>query len=176
MSVKHKLKEAQFFYGKLSASNNDEEFIYFLSAFLSSARSVLQYIHKEASDKPNGQAWYDRYVSSSSILAYFKDKRNINIHERPVKPTRNLKIKDKSSLSISESVTITSYENGVKVDESFHDLKDQLNEKKSESSVENYYSFEDWESKESVTELCNKYLDELKDILSSGINNEYISS
>jgi hypothetical protein len=57
-----------------------------LSAFLNSARSVLQFAHKEAKPKPGGQAWYDSQIASSLVCQFFKDERDRNIHEKPTHP------------------------------------------------------------------------------------------
>ena len=54
--------------------NTPENFQYELSAFLSAARSILQYSLKEAQHKSGGQKWYDDYIAGSAILVFFKDK------------------------------------------------------------------------------------------------------
>ncbi|MFO0719752.1 MAG: hypothetical protein U0319_03375 [Nitrospira sp.] len=54
-----------------------------LSAFLSQARSVLQYAHKEA--KETGQlAEYEQFINQSKIIKFFKRIRDCDIHEYPI--------------------------------------------------------------------------------------------
>ncbi len=87
MNEIRKLEEAKYFYTKMiDEQENKGAFIYNLSAFLSAARSVLQYALKEASTKPGGQKWYDNLMISSPVLKFFKDERDLNIHTEPILP------------------------------------------------------------------------------------------
>jgi len=107
MYEKTKLGEAKYFYSQMSANFNDsEKFTYDLSAFLSSARSVLQYALEEAKSKNGGQVWYDRRVSASNILSFFKDKRNLNIHYEPVHPIRHVNASITEKIGISDSISV----------------------------------------------------------------------
>ncbi|GAB6137698.1 hypothetical protein [Halanaerobaculum tunisiense] len=176
MNEKRKIGEACFFYSKMVENNNHNEFTFYLSAFLSSARSVLQYALEEAQGKSGGQAWYDNHISSSKILSHFKDKRDVNIHEEPVNPNRNISIEESVSLSMSESIKIALYEEGEEVEEKEYEYENKpTNEENPETTVESHYSFEDWEGSESVIELCKKYIIELQKIVDEGINQGFIS-
>ena len=62
-----------------------EPFVYVLSAFLSSARSVLLYAYEEAKSK-GVQSWYDKQVAQSKVVQFLRDKRNLTVHEEPVEP------------------------------------------------------------------------------------------
>src|ERR1051325_3352821 len=85
MNELKKLQEARYFYTKMiDEQQNKDKFLYNLSAFLSAARSVLQYAKEEVKNKPSGQNWYDNLMNSSRILKFFKDKRDLNIHEKPI--------------------------------------------------------------------------------------------
>ena len=89
MSVKNqevKLNEAKFFYSEMQSKqqvNELEGFKYYLSAFSSAARSILQYACDDAKDRGK-QIVYDNLVNGKSAIKYFKDVRDTNIHERPV--------------------------------------------------------------------------------------------
>ncbi len=88
-----KLKEAEYFYSQMLKENNKYDyFTYNLSAFLSAARSVLQYALKEAKNKSEGQLWYKYHRNSSVYLKFFTDKRNFSIHQGPIKPSKHVKI------------------------------------------------------------------------------------
>lgn len=87
MHEERKLKEAWFFLGEMNARERDPHaLIHLLSAFLSAARSVAQYTHNEATAKAGGQAWYDGEIKKHSLINFFKDERDVNIHTKPVDP------------------------------------------------------------------------------------------
>jgi hypothetical protein len=91
----------------MEASIDDSDaFRYELSAFLSAARSVLQYAFEEATTKPNGRQWYEAQVSGSAVLKFFKDKRDLNIHVEPVRPSRHIAVSITEQIRISDSVRI----------------------------------------------------------------------
>src|SRR4030067_3783407 len=92
MHERYKICEAKFFLERMEESVHDRvAFRYYLSAFLSSARSVLQYAREE-SKNTGGLDWYDTTVARSDVLGFFKDKRDVNIHGEPVNPSRNISI------------------------------------------------------------------------------------
>lgn len=118
-----KLAEAKYFYSRMGATHGQSTvFNYNLSAFLSAARSVLQYSHKEARSKPGGQDWYSSQIRASSVLIFFKDKRNINIHMYPVRPPMIIRVNIEDSIAVSDAVDIF-----------IRDLKEDINR---QSSVE----------------------------------------
>src|SRR5436309_11754921 len=72
-----------------------------LSAFMSAARSVLRYALEEAKLKPGGQHWYDQAMAGP-LLSFFKDKRDISIHKRPVDPVRRMTTEAAGLLNIGD--------------------------------------------------------------------------
>src|SRR5262245_53350076 len=100
----------------MEASIDDPKaFQYELSAFLSAARSVLQYALEEAKQKPNGQRWYEAQVSGAAVLKFFKDKRDVNIHAEPVRPSRHIAVAFTEHMTISDSIRIeTQREDGTR--------------------------------------------------------------
>jgi hypothetical protein len=87
MHERKKLEEAEYFYHHLvdeQTKKNREAFRHDLSAFLTAARSVLQYTDKEAKTKLGGSAWYNNQITSGPLLKFFRDERNDDIHEEPV--------------------------------------------------------------------------------------------
>jgi hypothetical protein len=64
-----------------------------VSAFLTAARTVLPYAHREAvgkparngkpaiAGKPGGQQWYDDAITRDPVIAFLSDHRNTDIHE-----------------------------------------------------------------------------------------------
>ena len=90
-----KLGEAEYFLQRMRDVIEDRDhFKYNLSAFLSAARSVIQYIFEDTAidylDQCNGKVkrkadvWYCRTMECK-ILKYLRDKRDLNIHEGPIR-------------------------------------------------------------------------------------------
>jgi hypothetical protein len=83
-----KLDEAQYFLeGMIQAQSAQDEraFRYELSAFLSAARTVLQYAFAECG-RTGRLDWYETAVTRDSCLAFLKLQRDDNVHGRPVAP------------------------------------------------------------------------------------------
>src|SRR6266511_1327494 len=88
MHEQQKIDEAARFLKRMQDDANDPTaFKDDLSAFLTAARSALQYAHKEMTthNKPGGQGWW-KGISKLTLVGFFQDKRDINVHVRPVPP------------------------------------------------------------------------------------------
>ncbi|MFW5795102.1 MAG: hypothetical protein ACOCV1_06420 [Bacillota bacterium] len=167
MEEREKLKEAKYFFNKMKNSyidDNFKEFKFNLSAFLSSARSILQYTYKKAKRK-SMLAKYNNLVSGNPILSFFKDKRNLNIHEEPIKPTKQVNVDVIAKITVSESVTLKKYN---KKGELIETIKNKTNEDNSKTNNESSspktsikYIFNDWSGNEDIIELSKKYINEL---------------
>src|SRR5437773_12276081 len=70
MFEQDKLDEAQYFLGHLRGLREPRHFQYELSAFLTAARTALQYALDEARTKPGGQHWYDTQVSAKAVIKF----------------------------------------------------------------------------------------------------------
>jgi hypothetical protein len=178
MNERKKLEEARYFYSRIQAEVDDPNaYQYNLSAFLSAARSVLQYACKEAKNKSGGQAWYDNRIANSSILPFFRDKRDINIHTEPVKPRKDYQVSMKATVHISSSLSIKlKDEKGNVIDQRcIKEAKPPHEPPTDSASVEIRYRFSDWSGSEDVTELSQKYLDELEDVVDDGVKRGFIS-
>jgi len=178
MHEKKKLKEAKYFYSKMiEEQKNKDNFTYNLSAFLSSARSFLQYALEEARSKTRGQQWYRNYISTSTILKFFKDKRDINIHTEPVKPQANYHLTLTETLHLSESLSITvkDKDGNIKQQYSSDEPKPKPKKPEAQSSMEIKYKFDDWSEREDILTLCQMYIQELEDIIKDEIQRGFIS-
>ena len=152
-----------------SINHETEEFHFELSAFLSSARSVLQYANEEARTKQNGTSWYVNYVTGHSVLKFFKDKRDINIHAEPVKTHKHMEVTDYIDFQISESVHIeVTKEDGTKEVRESTDKPPKKAGKHLKTTYKESYFFTDWSGHENVIELCDKYVDELEKFIKDG--------
>ena len=87
--VKKKLREAAFFLGKLAersrlAFGDREEFDFYLSAFLSAARSLdYRLRHEQKSTYKAFRATWDLALSSDdqALVKFMVDDRNLEVHE-----------------------------------------------------------------------------------------------
>ena len=182
MREKAKLKEAKYFYDEMVAHRNQrDEFIYNLSAFLSCARSVLQYAHKEAENKNNGKQWYDQHISVKPVVRFFRDKRDVNIHQEPVEP-------DTTEITTSNRITPSGSMQEVTVNlipsahpsishhtYTFSELNQPMTytpkqQAQTAASKSTWYTFGDWPGSEDALALCQQYIQELESIINDGIS------
>ncbi len=184
MNEKKKLEEASYFYSQmLDKQNNKEVFVYNLSAFLSSARSVLQYALKEASPKFGGQKWYESLIASSSVLKFLKDERDTNIHTEPTRPKAHYTIHAESgvyTLRPGSVSAIVSDKNGKTIQQvKSETVPDSQQEKpnNAEKSTPNKvrYVFDNWVGNEDVPTLCKKCIQELENAIKDGVAKGFIT-
>ena len=167
MHEKVKLDEAKYFYDQMvSEINYQRHFLYNLSAFLSTARSVLLYALEEVTGTPK-QIWYDDYMRSSQVLSFFKEKRDANIHAEPVKVQPHYNMQMTNVVYISDSLTLQMANVLGIVSDSDSDLEsDPIQVSPSMASIQ--YTFVDWQGTEDVFSLCQMYLDELERFVADG--------
>jgi len=179
MNKKAKIKEAGYFLARMKDEQQNRENCEFnLSAFLSAARSVLQYAGKEATAKKGGQQWYDNWMSASPILKFFRSKRNINIHVEPIKPSAQFQATLTQKADISESIIIVRRDKDGKIISKYSSEAPKPKPEKPGTSVEMKvrYKFSDWPGDEDVLTLCDNYIQELKKIVQDGVSKGFILS
>lgn len=177
MHEQEKLGEAKYFLQNMEASLDDPAaFQYNLSAFLSAGRSVLQYAREEAVNKSNGQNWYEAQVSGNSVLKFFKDKRDINIHAEPVRATRQISVSITEHIEISDSIRIEIHNKDGTVEVREHEEEPpQANPQEGTAETEIRYVFRDWRGSEDVIHLARQYLAALENFVKVGLSNGIIS-
>ena len=174
MNEQKKLDEARYFYSQMLAEYEDrQKFTFNLSAFLSSARSVLQYGLEEAKTVVGGQQWYDTYIAANSILAFFKSKRDINVHDEPIRPVKHVDIVMTETIGLSDSVHV------IRSDASGNELPEPPTEKSAPPATKRKvapppsatikYRFDDWTGPEDIIELSSIYIDALQSFIEVGI-------
>jgi hypothetical protein len=175
MHERDKAAEAEFFLTLMEErSNSAKEFQHCLSAFVSSARSGLQYALEEARSK-NQQSWYENAMRSSPILTFFRDKRNINIHERPLALMQQTTLTETVHVNISESLLIeVTREDGTSETREIANAPAPVRQHSS-SRVETQYIFDDWPGTDDVLALSKKYLAELKALIEAGVKAGHIT-
>jgi len=186
MNENKKLEEAKYFYSKMSSEQETRDaFTFNLSAFLSATRSILQYALKEASNKPGGRIWYDNLMKSSPELKFFKDKRDLNIHKKPIHPNAHyiLHAETGGYLTSFGSVSMTVYDKDGNIKQQVHskpnpDLPQTTPTKNTNSKPipnEVKYYFDNWVGTEDVLVLCQKCIWELENAISDGISQGFIT-
>lgn len=177
MHEQAKLNEAAYFYSRmLSETDNRENLLFDLSAFLSAARSVLQYSLKEATTKPGGQRWYDGQITASRVLSFFKDKRDVNVHVQPIQVNQHTSIELTDVIRVSETVHIQKFdETGKLIGESFSEPPEQLPPREIPPKVSHQFTFPDWHGNEDVLQLCDSYLKELHRVVTDGQNKAFLT-
>ncbi len=110
-----KFREAAYFFGVMKLNVEDRTaFIYNFSAFINAARTVVQYAAEECGPPPSSaRSWYDNYVAGSELIRYFRDKRNLNIHDEPVIPNAAFSVSASSNLSIGGTVNVSVVSTGA---------------------------------------------------------------
>lgn len=173
MYEKAKLEEAKYFLQQMEALVNEPTtFLYVLSAFLSAARSVLQYTYEEVKKNPRKLKWYEKQVNGNSILKFFKDKRNLNIHTKPIKPSIHISINE--HIRVSESVRIEIHkEDGSR--EVRENILEPFQTRSESSESEIRYEFEDWQGSEDIINLSHQYIAALENFIHLGLNDKAIS-
>ncbi|MEK6280353.1 MAG: hypothetical protein AABN95_08375 [Acidobacteriota bacterium] len=177
MYEEEKIAEAEYFYSRMKQEQNDRTgFRYNLSAFLSAARSVLQYALEEARTKPGGKQWYDSQVSNHATIRFFKDKRDINIHVSPVNLRQQVDVNVVETVRGVASISYVVFDRDGKVKGQGSDAAPEPSkELKGSVSVTNYFFFDDWAGIEDVVTICGNYLDTIKNLAEDGKRKGFLS-
>jgi hypothetical protein len=179
MHEEEKLDEARHFLSKMAVSiDNPTVFRFELSAFLSAARSVLQYALEEVKTKAGGQAWYDAQVSTNPEIRFFKGKRDTSIHVEPVVPTTNLGIAITDVVRLSDSFSIKLVDkdgNVVRESTAASPPPPQPAIPAPPASISYSYTFPDWTGTEDVLALSSKYLAALDVLVKDGFGRGFLT-
>ena len=157
-----KLDEADFFFSKMIENQFDPDQLYYLSAFLSAARSVLQQNVLEL------VSWRDlkkEYTDDWDLVDFFRLKRNFSIHHGQVVPG-HVKIEVSEHLHLEDSLSV--YRDGEL--ESVSAPAPAPNVQSNASAIERTIYFTDVpdslsENGGEVFDLCRRYLRCLENIL-----------
>jgi len=170
-----KIDEARHFLSEMIKHKMDQKLFEFnLSACLSASRSVMQYALEEVQSNGN-QKWYDSYITKSTYVKYFKDKRDINIHKKPLNTKKRHELSISTTFSVSVEYTVMD-KNGNIISQS-----PELNQIDANSinpqniSYDFNYTFDDWNGHENVIELIEKYLNEIELFINNGVNLKFIA-
>lgn len=174
MNETEKIEEARYFYSQMLASEGDRfAFRNNVSAFLTAARSVLQFALEEAKTRLNGQAWYERQVTGKQIVSFFKDRRDFNIHREPLKVRKDVQVTIEEGFQLHMSVGAVVVRAGAEEPAEApaasitKEVKADIPQPPKVSVTETYRFFE-WNGPEDLRTLCRQYLSELEKIVIDG--------
>ena len=170
MHEQEKLNEARHFLAGMMGSYEDSTaFRFELSAFLFSARTVLLYTLDEAKTKSGGLGWYNAHMRNSPVLSFFRDKRNLSIHETPVIPAARINVAVSDVIRASEAVLIRHFDDeGNLVSERAIGSQTPPSVVSPPPSVSRAYNFPDWPGQEDVPQLCRACLAALEVVVNDG--------
>ena len=177
-----KLEEAEYFLKQMAFVAEDRKaHKYNLSAFLSAARSVLQFANNEAVSKPGGQTWYDSH-RNNPIVIFFKERRNWRIHTEPVRPINEIQMHIEETLNFCDDMTeavVIRYDNPgpskvqQQASQSFPWLPNWPHSSK--VTMSGTCRFKEWKGTEDLPTLCGLYLDELRKIVADGQSKGFLT-
>lgn len=181
MNEQYKIEEASYFLTRFPLSiSQPKEFSFELSAFLSAARSVLQFAYDETKTKPGSKAWYENQMQNK-VVKYFRDKRNMNIHAKPVVPQQHINV----SIGLRVPVQLPSIAIHLKVTDQNGNVIHEHSQSSPEpehrpeptpsQSVTFFYHFDDWKGTEDVETLCDQYLAAIEAIVRDGQAKGFLS-
>ncbi len=165
----------------LTEKQNPEHFKHEANAFLSSARSVLQYARKEALTKAGGQQWYNATMAADALLPFMKNQRDSTIHDRPVQPGVSVTIYVNPAAVVASvlpaSIVITD-EAGNVIEQ--HDPAPAPPPKPNPELLPpppaTYtYHFAAWSGSQDVETLCQWYIGRLETIIADGVQRGFIT-
>ena len=92
-NIEFKIEEAEYFRQRmLDVQAEIKPTTFNLSAFLAAGRSVLQYAQDDAKQAPGGETLYCDEVGANFVVRFLRDIRNIQIHRRPIEPSKSVTI------------------------------------------------------------------------------------
>jgi hypothetical protein len=163
-----KLDEAKYFLQRLEKeSQAPHNFHFELSAFLSAARSIVQYAYDEAKAN-NGLKWYQDSLSNYPMIQFFRDKRDVNIHSKPVATNLIINIYLEDTISMNDSIDVETQKDDGAYNE-FHqnETKSPSRLSKQEETVILQHIFNDLPDNDVLT-LCHQYLTEVQKFIEIG--------
>jgi len=177
LQARFKLEEAKFFYEQMEFNFQDRtKFLYYLDAFLSSARSVTLVFQKEFKNvNAKLMKWYESKIDGweeNKLMKLFVEMRNISIHAYTPKAkiTASVSISANAILVARVSVKKISPNGTVEEAEVEPHKPTKLRKPKKENvpahpKIVNYsfHELPDWfDENPDVIYLCKRYLDELE--------------
>lgn len=164
--LKDKFEEAKHFLSIMNKEKESETPVRFnFSAFLTSSRCVFQY-GLEIFKSLDHERLYKQWINDHSIAKFFKDKRDINIHEKPVSPNLQINVKGYETIGITESIVIVLKDTNGNIKDSYQNKGPKINDLPTKQTTTTFsYFLENWLGPEDLFEACQLYLDEIQEFI-----------
>jgi predicted P-loop ATPase/GTPase len=171
-STRHKLEEARFFFDEMKRNLEDDKiFSFYLSAFITAARSIIDnFMQKEFKNITGFTEWYQskQEIIQSDDFKFFNQMRVATVHTNRIKPNKEVYMGiTESPISVTDSVDVKVVRAGYLVEEhSSQDTKktdtlsEPLEKNVSASSKAVKRHFKEYPEKK-LDELCQRYLQDL---------------
>jgi hypothetical protein len=178
--TRDKLLEAKYFLERMAETqSNRDAFKYNLSAFLAAARSVTAIMQKEFDGISGFKAWYEEMqakLQSDDTVRLLKDKRDITIHQQPVRPRAhvNVSVAERIALTDSMSIVITRADGTIERQESEPTRGPMPARTETEAESEWRWYFDELPEKDIVT-VCEEHIGRL-DIIVRECESRFSSS
>lgn len=172
MSIPDKISEAAFFLRKLTQSCAADETTksrYYLSAFLSSSRSSLQYIEDITKRDNKAKNWF-KEQESVEIIFFFRKLRNTTIHSKQTTPKRILDLHISEDLAITDGTKPTELAPTATASKPANLLTAQNVSPQDKVS----YTLREDELGTNIIEKCNIYITKIHHIYEEGISLGYL--
>jgi len=109
-NTREKLLEAKYFLERMIRKQSHRDaFKYNLSAFLAAARSVTFFMQKEFARVSGFKEWYSKKqaeMQSNNAMRFLNKKREMTIHQQPVRPYAQVNTSNRDHVRVSESISI----------------------------------------------------------------------
>jgi len=165
------LDVARFYYQQMELNFQDAtKFKYYLLAFLPIARSVTLVFKRQFHDKKKIMAWYfikGKELDNNKIMKFFKEMRNVAVHERTPETRSTSEIKWGTDFIIGNPppVEIERTKDGKEI------WRGELPIKGSKVIEYSFSELPEWfDENPDVMYLCSKYLDELQKFVTEAEN------
>lgn len=197
--VKYSQNLIRKYQGKVLANNGIDPatgahpLVVHMSAFISQARSVIQYAHKEAKETGNLAA-FELFVAKSKFLQVFQRLRNFDVHESPlgvhttIHARAYFDLTGRSQNSPKPDGTDSKTQSDVKVVHTLLEKVDtteplcedlersgQIELLQAARSGKELYAKIDFDGNRDLHELCDMYITELERFVAYGQANGFIS-
>lgn len=174
-SYEQKIKEAEYHFRQMCEGTEGprDEYLYKLRAFLSSSRSVLQYGLTE-SKRAGRQKEYIALLDQHPVIAFFKDTRDMDVHEKPVEARAHVSMFVADLVQATNSVEPLDGDDNRWMDPNFEPEQPETEFLCTIETSNTEYSFYDWHGTENATALCDIYLLRIKQIINSARSAGYI--
>lgn len=170
-----KLQEAGYFFEQmlLKSENSREEFGHCLKAFLSSARSVLQYGLTETKKTAHNKNYID-LLAQYPIVQFFKNIRDEDVHEKPVTPKIHVSTLIIDIVQATGGIALSEEDEKRWADPDYEPTQPETRLVETVESNRVDYYFNNWPGPETVIGLCSGYLEVIKRIVATAMSAGYI--